>query len=150
MYKDRALLLSKMTESIVVNRNNNILLQTEKYLDFLGEIEFGGHSWVIARMEGYHPTMSVLKRIPNDGEMSCRNVLPEKKSFEALIKHMLPNLDVFRSHFGDAEVDLSTVTFHWRSPRPGGTQFRRHMTNLNIVPIQELQSERTRTKERVI
>ena len=116
MYKDRALLLSEMTESIVVNRNNNILLQTEKYLDFLGEIEFDGHSWVIARMEGYHPTMSVLKRIPNDGEMSCRNVLPEKKSFEALIKHMLPNLDVFRSHFGDAEVDLSTVTFHWRSP----------------------------------
>ena len=114
-----------MTESIVVNRNLNILLPTHKFLECLGEIEFDGyHPWVIARMEGYHPTMSVLKRIPNDGEMTCRDILPEKKSFEALIKHMLPNLNVFRSYFGDAEVDLSTVTFYWHPPRHGGTQFR--------------------------
>lgn len=119
-----------MTESIVVNRNLVTLLKTEKFLGRLGDIDFDGHSWMIARMDGYDPSMSIIKSVPNDGEMYLSDVLPEKTSFEALIKHMLPNLDVFRSHFGDAEVDLSTATFHWDPPRffangyyLGGAQF---------------------------
>ena len=118
IYKDRAVLLSKMTQSIVVNHNLETLLKTEKFYDCLGDIDFDGHSWVIARMDGYDPSMSIIKRIPNDGEIHIHNnMLPEKTSFESLIKHMLPKLDVFRSHFGDAEVDMSTATFHWNPPR---------------------------------
>ena len=101
-----------MTQSIVVNHNLETLLKTEKLYDILGYIDFDGHSWVIARMDGYDPSMSIIKRVPNDGEIR-NNMLPEKTSFESLIKHMLPKLDVFRSHFGDAEVDTSTATFHW-------------------------------------
>lgn len=116
--KDRAVLLSIMTQSIVVNRDLETLLKTEKLYECLGHIDFDGHSWAIGIMKGYDPSMSILKRVPNDGEIHIRNnMLPEKTSFESLIKHRLPKLDVFRSHFGDAEVDMSTATFHWIPPR---------------------------------